>query len=306
MSSAKMLYNAWRQAGFNDNQAKIMMAETGRENSWNLDTIFGGHPEPHDKGKTRPRKNVGLISWNGSRRTQLLVRLKKKGLYNNGALSRSQATLNEMANFAVHEINTNKAYAKTKKQFLDNPNVDYATAVDVLGRNYIRWRIDDPVYKSDGIRNRDNHYKKIGGALKSSNHYQEQQPNHQYKRQAPLSLADLQATKHEPYERAEPMQLSELREQPMFERGERLPLSQLQEGIEPLSTFERSEPLFLSDLQEPAPSTNGQTQSFIVNDIDQQQFVRPEPMQLSDLQSIDNLTNTKQVSELNPQDWQTS
>ena len=102
-ASSAALYNAWRSAGLSDNQARIMMAETGRENSWNLNTIFVGHPEPVDvkRGVANPRRNFGLISWNGDRRNNLINFLSSRGLWQNGRAVQSQATLDAMAQFAV-------------------------------------------------------------------------------------------------------------------------------------------------------------------------------------------------------------
>ena len=87
-ASSAALYNAWRSAGLSDNQARIMMAETGRENSWNLNTIFVGHPEPVDvkRGVANPRRNFGLISWNGDRRNNLINLLSSRGLWQNGRM----------------------------------------------------------------------------------------------------------------------------------------------------------------------------------------------------------------------------
>lgn len=165
-NAAKALYLAWRNAGLSDNQARIMMAETGRENGWNLNTIFVGHPEPVDvaRGVANPRRNFGLISWNGDRRTNLINNLSRQGLWQNGQAVKSQATLNAMAKFAVSEMANNPRYAATKRIFLANPNVDYGTATKVLGKNYIAWRYDDPAYAS-GHRNRDKFYSNINKAL---------------------------------------------------------------------------------------------------------------------------------------------
>lgn len=165
-ASSAALYNAWRSAGLSDNQARIMMAETGRENSWNLNTIFVGHPEPVDvkRGVANPRRNFGLISWNGDRRNNLINFLSSRGLWQNGRAVQSQATLDAMAQFAVREIATNPLYAPTKRAFLQNPNVDYSTATRVLGNNYIKWRYNDPAY-AEGHARRDGWYQKINNLV---------------------------------------------------------------------------------------------------------------------------------------------
>lgn len=183
-ASSAALYNAWRSAGLSDNQARIMMAETGRENSWNLNTIFVGHPEPVDvkRGVANPRRNFGLISWNGDRRNNLINFLSSLGLWQNGRAVQSQATLDAMAQFAVREIATNPLYAPTKRAFLQNPNVDYSTATRVLGNNYIKWRYNDPAY-AEGHARRDGWYQKINNLVGAKPNLSNQRYPQQYRPQ---------------------------------------------------------------------------------------------------------------------------
>jgi hypothetical protein len=183
-ASSAALYNAWRSAGLSDNQARIMMAETGRENSWNLNTIFVGHPEPVDvkRGVANPRRNFGLISWNGDRRNNLINLLSSRGLWQNGRAVQSQATLDAMAQFAVREIATNPLYAPTKRAFLQNPNVDYSTATRVLGNNYIKWRYNDPAY-AEGHARRDGWYQKINNLVGAKPNLSNQRYPQQYRPQ---------------------------------------------------------------------------------------------------------------------------
>lgn len=183
-ASSAALYNAWRSAGLSDNQARIMMAETGRENSWNLNTIFVGHPEPVDvkRGVANPRRNFGLISWNGDRRNNLINFLSSRGLWQNGRAVQSQATLDAMAQFAVREIATNPLYAPTKRAFLQNPNVDYSTATRVLGNNYIKWRYNDPAY-AEGHARRDEWYQKINNLVGAKPNLSNQRYPQQYRPQ---------------------------------------------------------------------------------------------------------------------------
>ena len=183
-ASSAALYNAWRSAGLSDNQARIMMAETGRENSWNLNTIFVGHPEPVDvkRGVANPRRNFGLISWNGDRRNNLINFLSSRGLWQNGRAVQSQATLDAMAQFAVREIATNPLYAPTKRAFLQNPNVDYSTATRVLGNNYIKWRYNDPEY-AEGHARRDGWYQKINNLVGAKPNLSNQRYPQQYRPQ---------------------------------------------------------------------------------------------------------------------------
>ncbi|MEG2446234.1 MAG: phage tail tip lysozyme [Acinetobacter sp.] len=154
---------AFMKAGLSENQARIMTAEVGRENSFDPSVVFGVHPD--DKNK---KTNVGLLSWQNGREAPLLARLKSNGLYVDGKIQQSQESLDEMAKYAVHEINTKPEYAATKKTFLSNPDVDYNTATKVLGTNFIKWRYNDPEYKS-GHKNRDDFYRQLGGNPKTWN-----------------------------------------------------------------------------------------------------------------------------------------
>jgi len=154
---------AFMKAGLSENQARIITAEVGRENSFDPSVVFGVHTD--DKNK---KTNVGLLSWQSGREAPLLARLKSNGLYVDGKIQQSQESLDEMAKYAVHEINTRPEYAATKKTFLSNPDVDYGTAAKVLGTNFIKWRYNDPEYKS-GHKNRDDFYRQLGGNPKKWN-----------------------------------------------------------------------------------------------------------------------------------------
>ncbi|MFW1754303.1 phage tail tip lysozyme [Acinetobacter wanghuae] len=163
MSLQQSVMKAFEKAGLSKNQARIITAEVGRENSFDPSVVFGVHTD--DKNK---KTNVGLLSWQNGREAPLLARLKSKGLYADGKIKQSQAALDEMAKYAVHEINTKPEYTATKKAFLSNPDVDYNTATKVLGTNFIRWRYNDPEYKS-GHKNRDDFYRQLGGNPKTWN-----------------------------------------------------------------------------------------------------------------------------------------
>ncbi|MFV5381770.1 phage tail tip lysozyme [Acinetobacter towneri] len=163
MSLQQSVMKAFEKAGLSKNQARIITAEVGRENSFDPNVVFGAHTDDSNK-----KTNVGLLSWQNGREAPLLARLKSKGLYVDGKIKQSQAALDEMAKYAVHEISTKPEYAATKKTFLSNPDVDYNTATKVLGTNYIRWRYSDPEYKS-GHKNRDDFYRQLGGNPKTWN-----------------------------------------------------------------------------------------------------------------------------------------
>lgn len=154
-----MVLQALKNAGLNDNQARILGAEIGRENAFQDKYLWGYHSDPKNKAI-----NIGIISWQGSRGKGVEQALRNAGLIQNGKIVKGQASLDVMAKYLINEIRTNPSYAATRKQFLDNPNVDYKTGTQVLGRNFIRWRYDDPDYAS-GHRNRDKFYAQLGGIV---------------------------------------------------------------------------------------------------------------------------------------------
>lgn len=156
-------YQAFLNAGMSPNQARAITAEVGRENDFNPSVVFGQHTDANRKVST---PNIGFISWNGARRDALIKDLTRQGLLNSdGTIKRGQQSLDAMARFVVQEIRTNPAYAKTKRQFLDNPNVSYDTASRVLGHNYIRWDMAGNTIKNVGSHHakRDRYYKQLGG-----------------------------------------------------------------------------------------------------------------------------------------------
>lgn len=162
MSLMKMVYQAGLNNGLSPNQARAFTAEVGRENDFNPRFIFGEHRDSN-------RDNVGIISWNQGRRTNLYRYLQKKGISTKNGIERSQRALDAQMGFAIHEIKTNPSYKATKKLFLNNPNVDYRTAEKVLGKNFIRW---DYAGNSLGAKvrahhnKRDKYYAQLGGVVK--------------------------------------------------------------------------------------------------------------------------------------------
>jgi hypothetical protein len=163
MNYAQQVYASLREHGFSAQQARIMTAEIGRENSFNPDLLFGSHTDPKNGAM-----NVGLISWQGSRAKKLLALLTSKGLYKNGKMARSKDSLDTMVEFMLSEISSNPAYSKTKNEFLNNPNVDYEKGHNVLGENYIGWSHKDPRYKNGHAR-RDAYFEQMANMEMSYN-----------------------------------------------------------------------------------------------------------------------------------------
>ena len=160
-----MVLQALKNAGLNDNQARILAAEIGRENGFQSRYLWGYHSDPANKAK-----NIGLISWQGSRADGVENALKSAGLLKDGKIEQNQASLDVQARYLVNEIRNNPSYAETKKKFLDNPNVDYATGHRVLGKNFIRWAYDNKKYAS-GHAQRDRYYKELGGIVPQVGEY---------------------------------------------------------------------------------------------------------------------------------------
>lgn len=146
-----MVYKAFKSAGFSEQQARILTAEIGRENSYNPKYLFGGHADPH-KGT-----NLGMLSWQGDRKPRLIAHLNAmKVIDKNGNIAQNQAGLNAQAGFIMWELrNTHK---KVGNEFLANPNISYQDGSYMIGKRYILWRIDDPKYRAQGIKNRDGFY----------------------------------------------------------------------------------------------------------------------------------------------------
>lgn len=145
----KKVYDAYVAAGFSRNQALALTAEVGRENAYNPKFIFGTHSDPANSAT-----NLGMISMQGSRHAGLYSFMQSKGLIgNDGQIVQSQEALVAMAQYQKQEMETGahggspKDIAKTK-EFLNNPNIDPEEASAILGRNYIRWRYDDPAYST--------------------------------------------------------------------------------------------------------------------------------------------------------------
>lgn len=155
------IYSGLRKAGFNDNQARILTAEIGREGSYLAKNVFGVHGDPANGSG-----NLGMLSWQKDRFGQLVKWMQSAGLMKGRKMQPSQASIDMQAKFIMHEIRNNSRYKRTKKLFLENPNVSYNVAKEVLGTNYIRWRYNDSKYRS-GHKNRDAAYVNINKQLKN-------------------------------------------------------------------------------------------------------------------------------------------
>lgn len=154
------VYKAFCNVGFSDQQARILTAEIGRENSYNPKVMFGSHPDPHSG------YNLGMLSWQGSRAPELIEFLKRYGVWNNGKITPGYRALEAQAAFIMYELKKPYYYKMVGAMFLSNPNPPVEHAFYMLGKRYIGWRIDDPKYKPAGIKNRTFYWNMINTQLK--------------------------------------------------------------------------------------------------------------------------------------------
>lgn len=128
------VYQAFRNAGLGDKQARVMTAQVGRENDFRNEAMFGSHKDENN-GYT----NTGFISWQKTRSTKLMQSLQGQGVLDkNGKIQQTQDALDAQAKFLLQEVMTNKSYSKTKSALL-NDDLDYRSLEKIVGKNFIGW-----------------------------------------------------------------------------------------------------------------------------------------------------------------------
>jgi hypothetical protein len=159
-TAASQVYQAFLGADFSPAQARALTAEINRENSMRPDLLFGSHSDPHNRAT-----NVGMLSWQGTRATRLMDFLRERGqLDERGQIRRTPEALQAQAQYLRWEMENDSSYARTRREFLGNPEIDYDTAHTVLGDNFIRWRRTDPRYRNSGYGRIDEGYRLLGDA----------------------------------------------------------------------------------------------------------------------------------------------
>lgn len=147
-------YKAFRAQGLSHEGALAMVGEIGRENAYQSKHVFGKHVDPHNGAM-----NMGFISWQGDRAKKLNAYMAEQGLLNkDGSIMQGQKALDAQAAFLVREMETGNAKNKDTLKYLRSENVDANVAMDRVGRDFIKWRIDDPKYRESGLRNRSHFY----------------------------------------------------------------------------------------------------------------------------------------------------
>lgn len=148
------VFNAFKNAGFSDSQATALTGEVHRENGFQNKYIYGTHSDPANRAT-----NVGMISWQGGRKDAFMDYMAGQNLLDkNGKIKQGQDSLDAQAKFIRQEMETN-SHGGSRKQndriqnWLQNPNADAKMSQNVLGGDFIRWRINDPKYRNSGIKN---------------------------------------------------------------------------------------------------------------------------------------------------------
>jgi len=119
-------YQLAQAAGFSPSQARALIGELGRENDFNLNTMFGSHTD-----QANHLTNKGMFSWQGSRATALKAHMTAKGLVNaDGTFKRTNESLQAQFEFLKREI---EADPKWKASFLDKKNISNEEARAALG-----------------------------------------------------------------------------------------------------------------------------------------------------------------------------
>jgi hypothetical protein len=92
---------------------------------------------------------MGMISWQGTRGKALKERMEAKGLMKDGKMVRSQEAIDEQAKFSVEEM---RGGGYNMSEFLADENISYQKGSALAGRNYVKWRYDDPKYSAHHLR----------------------------------------------------------------------------------------------------------------------------------------------------------
>lgn len=122
----KDTYQLAQAAGFSPAQARALIGELGRENDFNISTMFGFH-----KDEANHKQNGGIFSWQGDRAKALQAHMTAKGLVNaDGTFKRTNESLQAQFEFLRKEIEANP---KWKQSFLNKKNISNNEARAALG-----------------------------------------------------------------------------------------------------------------------------------------------------------------------------
>lgn len=122
----KDAYQLAQAAGFSPSQAKALVGELGRENNFNISTMFGFHTDAANH-----KQNGGIFSWQGDRAKALQAYMTARGLVNaDGTFKRTNESLQAQFEFLKREIEANPTW---RASFLDKKNISNDEARAALG-----------------------------------------------------------------------------------------------------------------------------------------------------------------------------
>ncbi|MCA1623676.1 MAG: 2'-5' RNA ligase family protein [Acidobacteria bacterium] len=121
--------------GWSEPARLSFLGDLGRENAWNRDTIFQGHKDPKNNAN-----NLGIVSYQGSRRTNLIN-------YLGGDLTPSDDNLRKMVRFMDKEMQSSPEWRSVHRA-MRNPNISTYDASENL-RKYIKYVPNGPYNSYD-------------------------------------------------------------------------------------------------------------------------------------------------------------
>ncbi|EPH31538.1 Phage tail length tape-measure protein 1 [Acinetobacter guillouiae MSP4-18] len=161
------VYQAFRNTGLGDKQARVMTAQVGRENDFRSSAMFGSHGD-FNNGFT----NTGFFSWQKGRSANLMKFLQGQGMLDkNGKIQQTQDALDAMAKYAMQEVATVKSYSKTKNALTDD-NLSYRDLEKIIGKNFVGWDYNGngklgKVNAGKHLAKQDGYYNKLSNLLGS-------------------------------------------------------------------------------------------------------------------------------------------
>lgn len=145
-------WKALKSNGVSDAAATYLLAEIGREGSFNNANIYGNHIDAK-AGRT----NSGIISWSDpGRRKAFLNNMKANGHLNaDGSMKQTPEALTAQVNFMVQEMKENypEAYKALQRNDLSDEEAD-----KIFGGGYIGWARNNPEFAAKGYQNRSDFY----------------------------------------------------------------------------------------------------------------------------------------------------
>jgi hypothetical protein len=129
----KTLYDEFRRLGWSEDGARAMVAQIGREGDYNADSMFGEHRDANPRAGT----NIGMVSWNGPRRTEFIRYMNDRGFIQNGTVVRSDESLRAQAQFVDYEMS--KPQYRQSYNIVRQPGLTYNQIEPTLSNNYVGW-----------------------------------------------------------------------------------------------------------------------------------------------------------------------